>query len=81
MVCPGFGFDKFGLWFGCCVIFLVWRRLRSITLGNPVQREVTAGAGHAVMPAEDACRDAELACGLRKLTLRIEIQRHPAQLG
>ena len=33
------------------------------------------------MPAGDACRDAEVACGQRKLTLRIEIQRQPPQLA
>ena len=27
------------------------------------------------MPTGDACRDAEVACGQRKLTQRIEIQR------
>ena len=48
-------------------------------LGNRVQPGVTAGAGH--VPAGDACRDAEVACGQRKLTLRIEIQRHPPQLA
>ena len=31
-----------------------------------------------VIPADDACRDAVLACGQSKLALRIEIQRHSA---
>ena len=33
------------------------------------------------IPAGGACLDAVVACGQRKLTMRIEIQRHPPQLA